>query len=110
MCEWLSWLAARSISSESIEHLILVGAALVAAPLPIRRAEIVAQRAATRAAPTQNPFPSIQFLARNPRPVGKRLQLRPHDAGMDFLRTCERRKAAVRAGDHVLAADHLGKP
>ena len=36
-----------------------MGATLVGARRPARRAEIAAQRAATRAAPTQNPFPSI---------------------------------------------------
>ena len=35
----------------------IVGASLVGAGRPIPRAEIVAQRAATRATPTRNPFP-----------------------------------------------------
>ena len=37
----------------------------------------------------------------------QRSELRPYDARMDFLRARERGKAAIGAGDHVLAADEL---
>src|SRR5260370_35684464 len=50
-----------------------------------------------------------QFLRRDPRALGERLELCPHDAGVDLPCVREIRKTAVRAGDHVLTADHLGE-
>ena len=49
-----------------------------------------------------------QLPARDLRALHHRVELRPHDAGVDLVRAGEGRKAAVGAGDDVLAPDHLG--
>ena len=51
-----------------------------------------------------------QFLAGEPRAFGQRLELRPHDLRMDAAVERALRKAAIGAGDHVLAADDLRQP
>src|SRR5258708_6282622 len=50
-----------------------------------------------------------QFLGCDPRALGERLELCPHDTGVDLPRVREIRKTAVRARDHVLTADHLAE-
>src|SRR5580698_8974637 len=49
-----------------------------------------------------------QFLRGDPRAVAERLEFRPDDGGMDFLRAGKGGEAAVGAGDDVVAADHVG--
>src|SRR5262245_46375020 len=60
------------------------------------------QRAARRLTP--------QLLARKPRALGERFELRPHDRGMDPAMERALREAAVGAGDDVLTADELAEP
>ena len=50
-----------------------------------------------------------KLLARDPRTFDQRLELRPDDRRMHLVRSGERGKAAVGAGDHALAADHVGE-
>src|SRR5262249_50504224 len=40
---------------------------------------------------------------------GERLQLHPHDLGVDLNPACKGAEAAIDAGDDVLAADHIGE-
>src|SRR5262245_43595043 len=49
-----------------------------------------------------------QLLARDPRAVDERLELRPDDARVHFLRAGKRGEAAIGACDHVLAPHDLG--
>src|SRR3979490_3638507 len=55
-------------------------------------------------------WPSPQFLAGDPRAFGHGFQFWPHDAGVHAPVELLLRKAAVGAGDHVLAPSHLRKP
>src|SRR5258708_19447187 len=50
-----------------------------------------------------------QFLGCDPRALGERLELCPHDTGVDLPRVREIPKTAVRAPDHFLTPDHLGE-
>src|SRR6266550_3292230 len=54
--------------------------------------------------------PSPQFLAGDPRAFGHGFQFCPHDAGVHAPVELLLRKAAVGAGDHVLASNYIGKP
>src|SRR4051794_1503668 len=50
-----------------------------------------------------------ELPGRDPGPFGHRLELGPHDAGMDLrYGRCLRREAAIRAGDHILSPDQPG--
>src|SRR5258708_34825872 len=51
-----------------------------------------------------------QLPAREPRAFHQRLELRPHDAGVDPAVHRTLGEAAVGAGDDVLAADQAGEP
>ena len=56
------------------------------------------------------PLAPPQLLRRQLRTVQQRLELGPHDAGANAPVERALREAAVGAGDHVLAPDHLGQP
>src|SRR6516225_7641093 len=60
------------------------------------------------ASPASAPAP--QFFRGQPRALGERRQLGPHDARMDFAGGRKARKAAIRAGDDPLAPDDLCEP
>src|SRR5262245_63073493 len=47
-----------------------------------------------------------QFLRSEPRALGERGELHPHDLGVDLQPAGKGAEAAVDAGDDVLAADH----
>ena len=51
-----------------------------------------------------------ELLARQPGALHQRLELRPGDGRMDRHHAGEGAEAAVGAGDHALAADHLREP
>src|SRR5271156_4819932 len=51
-------------------------------------------------------LPRPQLLRGNARAIGKRLEFRPDDRRMHFLRAREGSKAAIGAGNDVLASDH----
>src|SRR5271168_3814352 len=50
-----------------------------------------------------------QFLGREARALGERCQLGPHDARVNLARGGKAGKAAIGAGDHILAPDDSGK-
>src|SRR5438093_4563596 len=64
--------------------------------------------------PTSQPRGSArltpQLLAGKPRAFRERLELRPHDRGMDPAMERALCEAAVGPGDDVLAAEKLGEP
>ena len=68
------------------------------------------ERLAEQATRSLGRRPAPQFAARDARAFGHRLKFRPHDRGMNATVERPLRKAAISAGDNVLAPDNIGEP